>query len=312
MLKTSKIYVAGHAGLVGSAVLRHLIENGYNNIICKSSKELDLTNQTDVNLFFEKNDIEYVFLCAAKVGGILANMKYPADFIHINLMIQCNVMHSAFKYKIKKLLFLGSNCIYPRICEMPIKEEYLLSGYLEPTNMSYAVAKIAGIEMCKAYNEQHGCNFITLMPINLYGPNDNYHPENSHVIASLIRKFIEGKKYNKPFIEIWGDGLAKREFLHSDDLAAACIHFMQVHDDYHHINIGSGEEYSIHGLANLLKEIVDYQGDIVFLSNNPNGTPRKILDTTKANVLGWTPMIKLADGLKQICESMKDHIFELD
>ena len=306
MLKTSKIYVAGHNGLVGSAVLRHLIKNGYNNIVCKSSKELDLTNQTDVDLFFEKNDIEYVFLCAAKVGGILANMKYPADFIHINLMIQCNVMHSAFKYKIKKLLFLGSNCIYPRMCEMPIKEEYLLSGHLEPTNSSYAVAKIAGIEMCKAYNVQHGCKFITLMPINLYGPNDNYHPENAHVIASLIRKFIEGKKYNKPFIEIWGDGSAKREFLHSDDLAGACIYFMQVHDDSHHINIGSGEEYSIHELANLLKEIVDYQGDITFLSNNPNGTPRKILDTTKANMLGWTPTIKLADGLKQMCELLKD------
>lgn len=306
MLKTSKIYVAGHNGLVGSAVLRRLIEDGYNNIVCKSSKELDLTNQNDVDLFFEKNDIEYVFLCAAKVGGILANMKYPADFIHINLMIQCNVMHSAFKYKIKKLLFLGSNCIYPRICEMPIKEEYLLSGHLEPTNSSYAVAKIAGIEMCKAYNVQHGCKFITLMPINLYGPNDNYHPENSHVIASLIRKFIEGKKHNKPFIEIWGDGSAKREFLHSDDLADACIHFMQMHDDSHHINIGSGEEYSIHELANLLKEIVDYQGDIEFSSNNPNGTPRKILDTTKANILGWTPRIKLADGLKQMCELLKD------
>jgi len=306
MLKTSKIYVAGHNGLVGSAVLRHLIKNGYNNIVCKSSKELDLTNQNDVDLFFEKNDIEYVFLCAAKVGGILANMKYPADFIHINLMIQCNVMHSAFKYKIKKLLFLGSNCIYPRICEMPIKEEYLLSGNLEPTNISYAVAKIAGIEMCKAYNKQHGCNFITLMPINLYGPNDNYHPENSHVIASLIRKFLQGKKHNEPFIEIWGDGSAKREFLHSDDLAAACIHFMQVYNDHHHINIASGEEYAIHELATLLKEIVDYRGDIVFSANVPNGTPRKILDTTKATMLGWTPRIKLADGLKQICESMKD------
>jgi GDP-L-fucose synthase len=267
---------------------------------------LDLTNQPDVDLFFEKNDIEYVFLCAAKVGGILANMKYRADFIHINLMIQCNVIHSAFKYKIKKLLFLGSNCIYPKICEMPIKEEYLLSGHLEPSNISYAIAKIAGLEMCKAYNDQYGCKFISLMPINLYGPNDNYHPENSHVIASLIRKFVEGKKYNKPSIEIWGDGSARREFLHSEDLATACIHFMNVHDDVEHVNIATGEEYSIKELTDILKEIVDYQGEIVFTSTQPNGTPRKILDTTKATLIGWTPNIKLADGLKQTCELMKD------
>jgi GDP-L-fucose synthase len=306
MLKTSKIFVAGHNGLVGSAVVKQLIKNGYNNIVCKTSKELDLTNQPDVDLFFEKNDIEYVFLCAAKVGGILANMKYRADFIHINLMIQCNVIHSAFKYKIKKLLFLGSNCIYPKICEMPIKEEYLLSGHLEPSNISYAIAKIAGLEMCKAYNDQYGCKFISLMPINLYGPNDNYHPENSHVIASLIRKFVEGKKYNKPSIEIWGDGSARREFLHSEDLATACIHFMNVHDDVEHVNIATGEEYSIKELTDILKEIVDYQGEIVFTSTQPNGTPRKILDTTKATLIGWTPNIKLADGLKQTCELMKD------
>lgn len=306
MLKTSKIYVAGHNGLVGSAVVRQLIKNGYNNIVCKTSKELDLTNQSDVDLFFEKNDIEYVFLCAAKVGGILANMKYRADFIHINLMIQCNVIHSAFKYKIKKLLFLGSNCIYPKICEMPIKEEYLLSGQLEPSNTSYAIAKIAGLEMCKAYHDQHGCKFISLMPINLYGPNDNYHPENSHVIASLIRKFIEGKKYNKPSIEIWGDGSARREFLHSEDLATACIHFMNVYDDIEHVNIATGEEYSIKELTDILKKIVDYQGEIVFTSKQPNGTPRKILDTSKATLIGWTSNIKLADGLKQTCELMKD------
>ena len=306
MLKTSKIYVAGHNGLVGSAVLRHLMNDGYTNLIFKSSKDLDLTNQRDVNLFFEQNDIEYVFLCAAKVGGILANMKYRADFIHINLMIQCNVIHSAFKHNVKKLLFLGSNCIYPKMCEMPIKEEYLLSGHLEPTNMSYAIAKIAGIEMCKAYNDQHGCKFISLMPINLYGPNDNYHPENSHVIASLIRKFIEGKKYNKPCIEIWGDGSARREFLHSDDLASACIHFMNTYDGSEHVNIATGEEYSIRELTNILKEIVGYQGEIAFTSIQPNGTPRKILDTSKATLLGWKPSIKLADGLKQICENMKN------
>jgi GDP-L-fucose synthase len=306
MLKTSKIYIAGHNGLVGSAVLRQLMNGGYTNLVFKSSKELDLTNQRDVDLFFEQNDIEYVFLCAAKVGGILANMKYRADFIHINLMIQCNVIHSAFKYKVKKLLFLGSNCIYPKICEMPIKEEYLLSGHLEPTNRSYAIAKIAGIEMCKAYNDQHGCKFISLMPINLYGPNDNYHPENSHVIASLIRKFVEGKKYNKPCIEIWGDGSARREFLHSDDLASACIHFMNVYDGAEHVNIATGEEHSIMELSNILKEIVGYEGDIVFESSQPNGTPRKILDTTKSSMLGWKPSIKLADGLKKTCEMMKD------
>lgn len=306
MLKTSKIYVAGHNGLVGSAVLRRLIADGYTNVVFKSSNELDLTNQRDVESFFEQNDIDYVFLCAAKVGGILANMKYRADFIHINLMIQCNVIHCAFKYNVKKLLFLGSNCIYPKICEMPIKEEYLLSGHLEPSNMSYAVAKIAGLEMCKAYNDQHGCKFISLMPINLYGPNDNYHPENSHVIASLIRKFIEGKKHNKPVIEVWGDGSALREFLHSDDLASACIHFMNTYDGDEHVNIATGEEYSIKELTNLLKEIVDYQGEIVFTSVQPNGTPRKILDTSKATRLGWKSSIKLADGLKQICEKMKD------
>jgi GDP-L-fucose synthase len=265
-----------------------------------------LTNQRDVETFFEQNDIEYVFLCAAKVGGILANMKYRADFIHVNLMIQCNVIHCAFKFKVKKLLFLGSNCIYPKICEMPIKEEYLLSGHLESSNMSYAVAKIAGIEMCKAYNEQHGCKFISLMPINLYGPNDNYHPENSHVIASLIRKFIEGQKYNKPVIEVWGDGSAQREFLHSDDLASACIHFMNTYDGSEHVNIATGEEYSIRELTNILKEIVGYQGEIAFTSIQPNGTPRKILDTSKATLLGWKPSIKLADGLKQICENMKN------
>jgi GDP-L-fucose synthase len=306
MLKTSKIYVAGHNGLVGSAVLRRLTADGYTNVVFKSSKELDLTNQRDVETFFEQNDIEYVFLCAAKVGGILANMKYRADFIHVNLMIQCNVIHCAFKFKVKKLLFLGSNCIYPKICEMPIKEEYLLSGHLESSNMSYAVAKIAGIEMCKAYNEQHGCKFISLMPINLYGPNDNYHPENSHVIASLIRKFIEGQKYNKPVIEVWGDGSAQREFLHSDDLASACIHFMNTYDGSEHVNIATGEEYSIRELTNILKEIVGYQGEIAFTSIQPNGTPRKILDTSKATLLGWKPSIKLADGLKQICENMKN------
>jgi GDP-L-fucose synthase len=306
MLKTSKIYVAGHNGLVGSAVLRRLTADGYTNVVFKSSKELDLTNQRDVETFFEQNDIDYVFLCAAKVGGILANMKYRADFIHVNLMIQCNVIHYAFKFKVKKLLFLGSNCIYPKICEMPIKEEYLLSGHLEPSNISYAVAKIAGIEMCKAYNDQHGCKFISLMPINLYGPNDNYHPENSHVIASLIRKFIEGQKYNKPVIEVWGDGSAQREFLHSDDLASACIHFMNTYDGSEHVNIATGEEYSIRELTNILKETVGYQGEIAFTSIQPNGTPRKILDTSKATLLGWKPSIKLADGLKQICENMKN------
>ena len=306
MLKSSKIYVAGHNGLVGSAVLRKLTADGYTNIICKSSIELNLTIQADVDLFFSQNGIEYVFLCAAKVGGIFANETYKADFIYINLMIQTNVIHCAYKHNVKKLLFLGSNCIYPKICEMPIKEEYLLTGKLEPTNSSYAIAKIAGLEMCKSYNAQYGCNFITLMPINLYGPNDNYHVDNAHVIASLIRKFIEGKKYNKPCIEIWGNGTAKREFLHSDDLADACVYFMNTYDSSNHVNICSGEEYTILELANLLKEVVNYTGEISFLSSKPEGTPRKILDNTLATQCGWTPKIKLKEGLHQICELVKN------
>jgi len=306
MNKDSKIYVAGHNGLVGSAILRRLLSEGYTNVITKSSKELDLTIQPDVEKFFSDSNIEYVFLAAAKVGGILSNNTYKADFIYINLMIQINVIHFSYKYNVKKLLFFGSNCIYPKVNEIPIKEEYLLSGYLEPTNQPYAIAKISGIEMCNSYRKQYNCNFISLMPVNLYGPNDNYHPENSHVLASLLRKFIEGVKLDKPSISIWGTGNPKREFLHVDDLADASLYFMNNYDNLVPINIGYGDDISITELAFLLKEITGYKGEIIFDSTKPDGTMRKLLDTTKARSLGWTPKIKLRDGIKETYELVFD------
>ena len=306
MNKNSTIFVAGHNGLVGSAILRKLISEGYTNIITKTSKELDLTIQSDVENFFFISNIEYVFLSAAKVGGILSNNNYKADFIYINLMIQTNVMHFSYKYNVKKLLFLGSNCIYPKISEIPIKEDSLLSGCLEPTNQPYAIAKIAGIEMCKSYRNQYNCNFFSLMPVNLYGPNDNYHPENSHVLGGLLRRFIESVKLNKPTINIWGTGNPKREFLHVDDLAEACLYFMNNYDNLDIINIGYGEDISIKELANILKEITGYKGEIIFDSSKPDGTLRKLLDNTKAKTLGWTPKIKLMDGLQQTYELVLD------
>lgn len=302
MNKNSTIFVAGHNGLVGSAILRKLISEGYTNIITKTSKELDLTNQADVENFFLNSNIEYVFLSAAKVGGILSNNNYKADFIYINLMIQTNVIHFSYKYNVKKLLFLGSNCIYPKISEIPIKEDSLLSGYLEPTNQPYAIAKIAGIEMCKSYRKQYNCDFFSLMPVNLYGPNDNYHPENSHVLAGLLRRFIESVKLNKPTINIWGTGNPKREFLHVDDLAEACLFFMNNYDTLDIINIGYGEDITIKELANILKEITGYKGEIIFDSSKPDGTLRKLLDNTKSKSLGWSPKINLKDGLQQTYE----------
>jgi GDP-L-fucose synthase len=299
MNKDSKIFVAGHNGLVGSAILRRLYSEGYTNVITKSKKELDLTIQSDVEQFFSESNIDYVFLAAAKVGGILSNDTYKADFIYINLMIQTNVIHFSYKYNIKKLMFFGSNCIYPKLNEIPIKEEYLLSGYLEPTNQPYAIAKISGIEMCNSYRKQHNCNFISLMPVNLYGPNDNYDPENSHVLAGLLRRFIESVKLDKPSITIWGTGYPKREFLHVDDLADASLYFMNNYDSLDSINIGYGEDISIKELAELLKEITGYKGEIIFDSTRPDGTMRKLLDNTKAKSLGWTPKIKLNDGIKQ-------------
>ena len=305
--KSSKIFVAGHKGLAGSAILRKLQKEGYKNLIFRSSTELDLTNQNDVDEFFKNENIEYVFLAAAKVGGIVANNIYRADFIYRNLMIECNVIHASYKYNIKKLLFLGSNCIYPKHCSIPIKEEYLLSGLLEPTNQPYAIAKISGIEMCNAYRKQYGCNFISLMPTNLYGPNDNYDLNNSHVMPGLIRKFIEATKNNSPCVNLWGTGKPLREFLHSDDLADACLYFMNTYNGNIPLNIGTGKDISIMELSNILKDITGYKGDVIFDSNKPDGTPRKVFDISLAKSLGWEYKIPLKEGIKFTYELVKNN-----
>jgi len=302
MEKSSKIFVAGHRGLVGSAIVRKLQKEGYTNLILKGREEVDLTRQEEVERFFEKERPEYVFLAAAKVGGIHANRTYPAEFIYQNLMIECNVIHSAYKYGVKKLLFLGSSCIYPRECPQPMKEEYLLSGYLEPTNEAYAVAKIAGLKLCQFYKRQYGANFISCMPTNLYGPNDNFDLNTSHVIPALIRKFHEAKIQGKPYVEVWGTGRPLREFLHVDDLADACLFLMQNYDDEIWINVGSGEEVSIEELAKMIKEIVGYKGRIVFNPDMPDGTPRKLLDISRLKSLGWSPKMSLIEGLKSTYE----------
>jgi len=302
----SKIFVAGHRGLAGSAILRKLTKDGYNNIVVKSSRELDLTNQSAVDLFFSEGEIEYVFLAAAKVGGILANNTYKGEFIYKNLMIQSNVMHASYKYNVKKLLFLGSSCIYPKLCEIPIKEDYLLTGPLEATNQPYAIAKIAGIEMCSSYSSQYGCNFIKLMPTNLYGENDNYHPENSHVLPALLRRFIESKHNNSPTITIWGSGTPMREFLHVDDLADACVYFMNTYNGTDIINIGSGKDISIKELAYMIKDITEYNGEIIFDTSKPDGTHRKLLDTNTAKTLGWTSKIELKKGIKNTYDLVKE------
>jgi len=302
MEKSSKIFVAGHRGLVGSAIVRKLQKEGYTNLILKGREEVDLARQEEVERFFEKERPEYVFLAAAKVGGIHANRTYPAEFIYQNLMIECNVIHSAYKYGVKKLLFLGSSCIYPRECPQPMKEEYLLSGYLEPTNEAYAVAKIAGLKLCQYYKRQYGANFISCMPTNLYGPNDNFDLNTSHVIPALIRKFHEVKINNKPYVEVWGTGKPLREFLHVDDLADACLFLMQNYDDEIWINVGSGEEVSIAELAKMIKEIVGYKGRIVFNPDMPDGTPRKLLDISRLKSLGWEKKISLFDGLRSTYE----------
>lgn len=302
MEKLSKIFVAGHRGLVGSAIVRRLQKEGYTNLVLKGREEVDLTRQEEVERFFEKERPEYVFLAAAKVGGIHANRTYPAEFIYQNLMIECNVIHSAYKYGVKKLLFLGSSCIYPRECPQPMKEEYLLSGYLEPTNEAYAVAKIAGLKLCQYYKRQYGANFISCMPTNLYGPNDNFDLNSSHVIPALIRKFHEAKIQGKPYVEVWGTGKPLREFLHVDDLADACVFLMKNYDDELWINVGSGEEVSIAELANMIKEIVGYKGEIVFNPDMPDGTPRKLLDISRLKSLGWERKISLYDGLRSTYE----------
>ena len=297
MNKDSKIYVAGHRGLVGAAIVRALQKEGFTNLILKTHKELDLLDQPAVRDFFALEKPEYVFLAAAKVGGIMANKTYPAEFIYSNLTIETNIIHSAYLSKVKKLLFLGSSCIYPKLCPQPIKEEYLMTGELEPSNKSYALAKIAGIFMCQSYNEQYGTNFISLMPTNLYGPNDNFDLENSHVLPAMIRKFHEAKNKNEPSITLWGTGSAMREFLHVDDLAEASLFLMEKYNDSSIVNVGTGEDVTIKELAEKIKDIAGYEGEIVWDATKPNGTPRKLLDVSKIHSLGWKHSIALDEGV---------------
>ncbi|SDQ00075.1 GDP-L-fucose synthase [Mucilaginibacter sp. OK268] len=297
MDKSSKIYIAGHKGMVGSAIHRKLVKEGFTNIITRNSADLDLRSQQAVSDFFANEQPDYVFLAAAKVGGIVANNTYRADFLYENLQIQNNVIHSAYLNKVKKLMFLGSSCIYPKLAPQPLKEEYLLTGLLEPTNEPYAIAKIAGIKMCDAYRDQYGCNFISVMPTNLYGYNDNYHPQNSHVLPALIRRFDEAKKQQLPEVVIWGTGSPKREFLFADDLAEACFYLMQNYDEQGLVNIGTGEDLSIKDLALLIKKIVGYEGNITFDTSKPDGTPRKLMDVTKLHSKGWKHKIELEEGI---------------
>ena len=297
MLKSSKIYVAGHNGMVGSAICRKLNSLGYHNLILKSSKELDLRNQKQTQDFFKKEQPEFVFLAAAKVGGILANNTFKADFIYDNLMIQNNVINSAHYCRVKKLLFLGSSCIYPKDSLQPIKEDYLLSGYLEPTNEPYAIAKIAGLKMCEYFREQYGCNFISAMPTNLYGPNDNFDPKTSHVFAALIKKFHDAKINNQSKVELWGSGSPKREFLHVDDLANALIFLMENYHSKETINIGTGEDISIKELSYSMQNIIGFKGEIEWNTSMPDGTARKLLDVSKINNLGWKADVKLNNGI---------------
>ena len=307
MQKQNKIYVAGHRGLVGSAIVRALQAQGYNNLILRAHKELDLLDQKTVTDFFQKEKPEYIFLAAAKVGGILANKTYPADFIYQNLQVQNNVIHNSYLHGVRKLLFLGSSCIYPRNCPQPIKEEYLLTGPLEPTNEPYAIAKIAGIKMCQSYDRQYGANFISVMPTNLYGPNDNFDLENSHVLPALIRKFHEAKTNNQKEVVVWGTGAAKREFLHVDDLAEACVFLMNNYDSSEIINIGAGEDVTIKELAEMIKEVIDFTGKIVWDSSKPDGTPRKLLDISALHNLGWQHNINLDEGLNLTYEWYKKY-----
>ena len=298
MDKSSKIYIAGHTGLVGSAILRGLQSQGYGNLILRTHQELDLEIQKDVNDFFERERPEYVFLAAAKVGGIYANNTYPADFIYNNLIIETNVIHASYKYGVKKLLFLGSSCIYPRLAPQPMKEEYLLTGELESTNEPYAIAKIAGIKLCQSFNRQYGTDFISVMPTNLYGPNDNYDPMNSHVLPALIRRFHEAKIDKRPFVEAWGTGSPRREFMYSDDMAEACVFLMSNYDGDKIVNIGTGEDVTVRELGNLIAEGVGYKGGIRWDTTKPDGMPRKVLDVSFLNSLGWKHKTSLKEGLR--------------
>ena len=308
MKKTDKIYVAGHTGLVGSSILRLLKKKGFENFVLKRHSELDLNRQEDVEGFFKKESSDYVFLAAAKVGGIHANSTYPADFIRDNLLVQSNVIDAAYRYNTKKLLFLGSSCIYPKFAPQPMKEEYLLTGELEPTNEWYAIAKIAGIKMCQAYRKQYGFNAISLMPTNLYGPGDNFDLENSHVLPALIRKFHEAKVNKKSEVVVWGTGTPKREFLYVDDLAEAALFLMKNYNEGEIINVGAGEDISIKELAELVREVTDFKGDIVFDTSKPDGTPQKLLDISKIKKLGWTPKMSLREGIKSTYDWFKESL----
>ncbi|MCP4682527.1 MAG: GDP-L-fucose synthase [Desulfobacterales bacterium] len=302
MDKNSKIYIAGHHGLVGSAIRRKLLKSGYNNLINRTRQELDLMRQENVKEYFDQERPEYVFLAAAKVGGIWANSQYPADFIYDNLAIQMNIIHSSYVFNVKKLLFLGSSCIYPKECPQPMKEDYLLSGYLEPTNEPYAVAKIAGIELCQAFSRQYETHFISVMPTNLYGPNDNFDLETSHVFPALIRKFHEARMNDQGEVEIWGTGTPRREFLHVDDLAEACVFLMNHYDDPDIINIGVGRDLTIRELAEMISRVVGFDGELRFDPTKPDGTPVKLLDVSRLHSLGWRAKISLEEGIRQTYE----------
>jgi GDP-L-fucose synthase len=307
MNREAKIFVAGHRGMVGSSIIRALEKAGHSNIITRTSKELDLRNQKAVEEFFAKEKPEYVILAAAKVGGILANDTYRAEFLYDNLMIEANVIHQSYLHKVKKLLFLGSSCIYPKLAPQPLKEEYLLSGELESTNEPYAIAKITGIKLAESYRRQYGCNFISAMPTNLYGPNDNYNLKNSHVLPALMRKFHSAKVEGHDHVQIWGTGSPKREFLHVDDLASACVFLMESYNEEMFLNIGTGSDISIKELALLVKKIVGFEGELEFDSTKPDGTPRKLMDVSKIRGLGWSPLISLEDGIKMVYEEEVRH-----
>lgn len=305
MNKKDKIYVAGHRGMVGSAIVRKLKKEGFENLIGRTSAEVDLRDQAKVNAFFQEIQPDFVFLAAAKVGGIHANNTYRANFLYDNMMIQNNIIHAAYENKVKKLLFLGSSCIYPKMAEQPLKEDALLTGLLEPTNEPYAIAKIAGIKMCDAYRAQYGCQFISAMPTNLYGPNDNYDLNNSHVLPALLRKFIEAKRDKKDTVEMWGSGTPLREFMHVNDLADACYFLMQEHNEAGFVNVGTGEEISILGLAKLIQKVVGFEGEIVLDRSKPDGTPRKLMDNNKLKALGWSAQISLAQGIQEVYQEIK-------
>jgi GDP-L-fucose synthase len=302
---SDKIYVAGHNGMVGSAIVRKLKSQGFENILVRTSKDLDLRNQNDVFNFLQEHKPDYVFLAAAKVGGIVANNTYRADFLYENLQIQNNVIHGSYLAGVKKLMFLGSSCIYPKMAPQPLREDYLLTGLLEPTNEPYAIAKIAGIKMCEAYFDQYGCNFVSVMPTNLYGPNDNYDLQNSHVLPAMIRKFHEAKIAQNASVELWGTGSPLREFLHADDLADACVFLMKTYNDKAFINIGSGSEVSIKDLANIIKDQVGFEGEIVWNTTKPDGTPRKLMDVNKLHDLGWKHTIELENGISKVYSDYK-------